>query len=114
MLGETEVSVDGLSRLRGSQRLQVIGLDGRQLTPECVAILATCPKLYAVRLIGPEVDDAALQRLVSLTTLGGVDLDRTQVTPEGVAAFKAALPACGVNVIAEEDRFFDPTRAPAE
>jgi hypothetical protein len=62
-------------------------------------------------LIGPDVDDAALQRLVSLRTLGGVDLDRTQVTAEGVAAFKAAVPTCAVNVIAEEDRFFDPSRA---
>jgi hypothetical protein len=111
MLGKTEVTVSGLGVFRGSNKLQGIGLDGRQLTPECVAILATCPNLDLVRLIGPEVDDAALQRLVSLTTLRTVYLESTQVAPEGIDAFKAALPACGVNVISEEDRFFDPTRA---
>lgn len=111
MLGETNVSPAGLAAFRNSPTLRGIGLDGRQLTDETVAVLQTCSGLIHVRLIGPDVNDDRLLSLAIVPGLTNVELDRTQVTAEGIEALKAALPTCGVRLVAEEERFYDPARS---
>ncbi len=108
MLGGSKVTPAGLSVFQGSTKLQGIGLDGRQLTPEIAQMLLTCPKVHFVRLVGPEVDDACLQNLNGLKSLTGVVLDGTSVTDEGIAQFNATSPSCGVHVVPPEERFYPP------
>lgn len=93
-VGGTQVTPAGLATLRGAPRLLALGIDGRQFTPELVDMLDTLPRLQNLVLTGPEITDAHLSRVVGMSQIKLLLLERTSVTPAAAAAFREQRSDC--------------------
>lgn len=73
-------------------------LDRSQVTDAHVAHFAGHPNLMGVRLHETDITDATLETLATLPSLTFVVLTHTQVTPEGVEAFRRAKPNVEIEI----------------
>lgn len=64
-----------------------------------IATIGSCRNLIFLTLDGTAVSDASVQVIVRCRNLGRIVLRRNKMTPEGIAAIRAALPTA--NVISE-------------
>jgi hypothetical protein len=74
-------------------KLRMLGLYGNQLT-EIPPEIGNLKKLEGLRLESNPITDADLEYLTALKSLGSLRITRTNVTKEGVAELKKALPNC--------------------
>jgi hypothetical protein len=93
-VGKTHITAEALSVLREAPRLQALGLDGRQFTLAISEMMAALPRLQSLVLIGPEITDEHLAQVARLPRIKVVLLERTAVTPVGIAAFQQQCPDC--------------------
>ncbi len=95
-----ELTDDGFKAFAGWKSLKSIGFDHwgwfapghvpqKVMLGSGLAHLASCPNLEQVRLGGCRVDNRATEALAQIKSLQSVDLQHSQVTDEGIAAFKA-------------------------
>jgi hypothetical protein len=73
--------------------LEILWLEGTQITDETLALLKDANRLVHLSLDRTRVTDAGLRHLTGLPALLDVSASRTAVTPEGMAALKAATPS---------------------
>ncbi len=123
-LESTEVTDDGLRNLAslpGAKRLWILNLQLAKVSDGGLKVLAAYESLFSLRLAGPDVTDLGMRHLVplkkkltklslaktavtdeafldlvKLTGLTELDVTGTQVTAEGVAAFRKLRPKCAV------------------
>ena len=69
------------------RRLEVLALDGTEITDRGLEVLRQLPLLRTVSLTGCGVTDEAARILGSIRTLQDLELDETGVTDSGLAAF---------------------------
>jgi hypothetical protein len=92
-LGNTQIGDKGLAAvLKDRSSLEVLWLQGTQITDESLALLKDAKRLRFLFLDDTQIRDAGLRHLYDLPALWTVHVDGTQVTSEGMAAI-AALPA---------------------
>ncbi|WP_439626262.1 protein kinase domain-containing protein [Gemmata sp.] len=96
-LGDVKVTDRGLAAFADCARLSDLFL------PHCPDVgdgapahFAKCEHLKAVRLDHTGLTDKGLEALKRFKELESLDVRNTRVTPEGVAAFKEALPRCKI------------------
>ena len=65
---------------------------GLSLASNGLAILSGFKSLTHIELDRTQVTDEGLKHLYEMKQLNGVDLRGTRVTPEGIARLKAAIP----------------------
>jgi hypothetical protein len=82
----------GLGRLTGLTRLAALHIEESSVTKEGLAHLVKLPRLERLSLYDCPVNDADLQPLEGMAQLRELSLVRTNVTEDGVARLKAALP----------------------
>lgn len=93
-VGETQVTAAGLESLRNSRRLRALGLDGRQFSSVPDDLLDSLPSLRNLVLIGPDVTDDQLTRVARMPMIRLLYLERTSVTADGAARFRAQRRDC--------------------
>ena len=94
-LDNTRVSLDGLAQLKNCQNLEYVGLPG--LTSRSKLEPFPLPRsLHAIDLHNEHVTDEELKYLYPSQFLKTIDLRNTQVTAEGVARLREAIPGCTV------------------
>jgi Leucine-rich repeat (LRR) protein len=70
------------------------------LAPSGLAHLADLPSLYRLDLSDSDINDDTMESLTKCQQLNSVDLRKTNVTREGIARLRAALPNCHVEPLA--------------
>ena len=121
-LGHCRELHQGLENLINLPRLSYLDLTGTGLSNGELAHVARIPKLYGLSLAEcPEIDDVgiahlagaskldqlwlsgcgrvtdgSIEHLSRLTSLKSLKLDRTQVTPAGIAELRKRLPSCKI------------------
>lgn len=88
-LGHTPVSDEGVARLCGLARLEVLSLAWTGITDDSLATLRTLPQLVYLDLSGTAVTDAGLAHLLVHTRLRTVALWSTNVTWRGLRLLDA-------------------------
>lgn len=92
-LSYTSVSDAGLAAaLKDVSSLEILWLEGTQITDAILALLKDAKRLVHLSLDGTRVTDAGLKYLSALPALLDVSIERTAVTAEGLAALKQATP----------------------
>lgn len=92
-LSATALDRDAFRLLGGLTGLEYLSLESTKATDTDVAHLAGLVKLTHLDLgYNPDVTDAALKHLTGLRRLTGLRLYKTQVTDDGAAELKTALP----------------------
>jgi hypothetical protein len=93
-LSYTPVSDAGLkAALDDPSSLEILWLEGTKITDASLAMLEDARRLVHLSLDRTRVTDAGLRYLRGLPALLRVNVDRTAVTPEAMAALKAATPS---------------------
>ncbi|MBL8850604.1 MAG: hypothetical protein JNG89_13070 [Planctomycetaceae bacterium] len=87
----TEVTPAGLAELRRCQRLRLLILDGAQFNHEVAQVLQSNGRPLSLLLKGPTVTDEYLGWLKPVMNVS-LALNRTSVTPEGIADYRVGLP----------------------
>jgi Leucine-rich repeat (LRR) protein len=101
-LWNTRVKGAGLAQLVELPRLADLSIDSAQL-PGSMEYLTRLPKLTALKVPDPGMDDGLLQRLTALKNLTELCLGTdAKVTDHGIAAFRSALPNCRITRVSEE------------
>lgn len=106
LLSETKVTGDGLAFLAGMPNLRVLYLDGCLLEATALTHLESLEGLEHLSLSGVSLDESAIEKLAALSEVNVIELYRTGVTIEGVAALRQALP--------DTQLYVDPQLATAE
>jgi len=89
---------EGIAHLKGLVELETLDLQGcRSLTPDCVEPILSMVKLADLNLAETAIDDAGLLKLAPLEHLKRVKVSRSNVTSDGIAAFKKLKPDCAVS-----------------
>jgi internalin A len=92
-LNGTHTSDVGLEHLR-NMTLRKLHLRGTEVTDAGLENLHGVSCLFELDLTGTEITDAGLEHLRNITGLTWLSVDNTQVTQEGVARLRLALPVC--------------------
>jgi Leucine-rich repeat (LRR) protein len=79
------VSDSAVAELRALKELQVLRLNGQQVTAEGLAALTGLEKLHFLELNDTPVDDRALTEIAKLQGIKTLNLARTQITDKGIA-----------------------------
>jgi hypothetical protein len=92
-LSYTSVGDAGLkAALEDLSSLEILWLEGTQITDASLALLKDAKCLQFLSLDGTRVTDAGLRHLEGLPVLFDVSVDRTAVTPGGLGMLKKATP----------------------
>ena len=92
-LSYTSVGDAGLkAALEDRSSLEILWLEGTQITDASLALLKDAKCLQFLSLDGTRVTDAGLRHLEGLPALFDVSVDRTAVTPGGLGMLKKATP----------------------
>lgn len=96
-LRDHPVTNDDLRHLVGLRdELDVVGLEGTQITDEGLHHLCDLSTLDNVDLTNTAVTDAGLAILATIKSLEFVHVEGTGVTPAGIAELQGALPKCEI------------------
>ncbi|MFO1043571.1 MAG: serine/threonine-protein kinase [Planctomycetaceae bacterium] len=107
---EVRVTIEDIELLdQLSGDLQQCHVDGQPHVDRIASVLANNSSLSAISFRNCELTDKDLSRLHVLTGLRSLVIDRTQVTPEGIRAFRQAVPGC---LIISDSGIFDPQLNP--
>jgi len=87
----------GLQFLRGMQNLEEVGLFNAKVSDADLENLIYLPNLRRFSLNAPISDDA-VNYLIRLSNLKELYLERTRLTPTGIARLKETLPDCKITV----------------
>ena len=79
-----------------ADELDVVGLEGSQVTDIGLNELTNLPKLDNVDLTNTAVTDAGLLILAQIPTLEFVHVEQTNVTKSGIAKLQSSLPDCEI------------------
>lgn len=90
------ISRDGLAALCACPDLQELYLTGIRLKDHDYKVFTEYPSLSFLKIRFTPVSVAGLMQLANCQTLKKLQLERTGVTPAGVAAFRKALPQCEI------------------
>jgi serine/threonine protein kinase/Leucine-rich repeat (LRR) protein len=96
VLDSANIRGPGLAYLNNLPRLTELSLRCPMLSFLGVRYAGELKRLERLSLAGTGATDASLKSLHELVELRELDLTDTKVTPEGVAALRAALPMCGI------------------
>ncbi len=92
-MANPDVTDDTVALLAGFDRLRELDLNTSRVTDAGLATLARLPKLQTLRLRGTPITDLGFRaHLMPMPSLRRLELRDTAVTPEAVAAWKAAGP----------------------
>jgi hypothetical protein len=91
-LSGSALTDDGLSRLRGLNRLRSLQLDGTKVTDVGLGALERFTCLFYLNLSNTDVGDAGVHRVKHLNALQTLGLRGTRVTDVGVRRLQTALP----------------------
>ena len=95
----TRVTAGALQNELAGSQLQILAVNGRQFTPELGAQLAQLKSLLGIALIGPDVTDAHVEQLESMSTLKIFTLDQTSASDAAVAKLRAAHPGARITLL---------------
>jgi hypothetical protein len=94
----TKITDAGIARLDGLSHLVDFGASvNPSVTDSSVEHLVKFTELQTLTLLRTKLSDAGLAKLAGLKGLRRLDVRDTQVTPEGIAAFRAVLPSARVS-----------------
>lgn len=85
---------DWLSR---AASLSELDLSWTRCGDDTVKALSRCKHLHTVWLTGSQVSDASIDAILKWPSIESIDVQRTSVTPAGLARLKAAKPAWKIN-----------------
>lgn len=95
-LSATNVSDNLLSQLqtdlRFSERLESLDLSETGITDHSAPLLANCQRLRTLNISGTRFSDAVIEPLTRLTTLTEVQINRCEISPDGISQWKALRP----------------------
>ena len=95
---ETDFQNTDFKGLSKYPQLNSLGFSGSpQATDEGIRELAKIKQIKKLNLSGPWITDCTLEELGKLTHLDEINVYQSQVTSEGVAKLKQALPGCKVH-----------------
>src|SRR5262249_50252940 len=80
LLNDTGVTGAGLARLKGSQRLQKLGIESRGVDDRALALAAELPSVDLLWLGGTQITDAGLAHLKRMKQLQWLNLSMTPIT----------------------------------
>ena len=95
-LNGAQVTDAGLVHLKGLTGLKELSLSGTEVTDAGLADLKGLTSLQGLWLQGTRVSDGGLKILKGLTSLQGLGLRGTQVTDAAVADLQKSLPKCEI------------------
>ena len=94
--GPNKITGGGVRRLHKLKELRELYLKNSVVVNADLDALQAFPKLEFLSLSGTNIDDSGLKMLDGRTTLQFLNIENTQVTRDGVAAFRLAHPNCSV------------------
>ena len=97
-LGGTSVSDQDLARLHDLSKLTALSLSWSAVTDESIGKLVGIPHLRLLDIGRTAVGDAAVPHLTRMRQLRWLFVEGTQLTEEGAAALREALPDCHIQL----------------
>jgi CMP-2-keto-3-deoxyoctulosonic acid synthetase len=91
-----QVTDTGLEHIKGLNQLRALDLEGTKISDAGIQTVKGLPQLEALSLDRATVSDAGLEHLKELTQLRCLFLRGTKVTDEGVKKLQQALPNCQI------------------
>jgi hypothetical protein len=86
-----------IARLKSlGDELEVLGLEGAEITDGALGHLVGFSVLNNVDLTSTGVTDVGMRHLAEIRTLEHVLVEGTRVTRKGIAIFREAVPRCGI------------------
>ncbi len=93
-IATTRITDKGLAELGKLRQLQSLNLSDTRVTDKGLAVLAGHTELRELYLLDTGITDAAIEHLQTLQGLQFMNLYGSELSPEGFARLRAALPNC--------------------
>lgn len=87
------------SWLGKASRLQELDLSWRPVGDTVIQAVSGANDLQVLWMTGSEVSDASIDTIIKMKNLESVDLQRTKVSPAGIAKLKSARPQLSINPV---------------